>query len=232
MSNQKAIERIKKLMRLASKSTSKGEAANALSQAQKLMAKHGLQSDSPELSGVNEVKAASKVQSVSVPTHINALIRLICCAFGCHAIRTLNDERNKLCINFIGHAERPAIAQYAYEVLERQLLKARKEFIGTLNKRIKQGTKVARADVFCVAWVMAVDEKVRAMTMNDDEWNEIKAYREAQYPEVVTTKERRVSLKNTRGGDTAAIMAGHAAGKDAQLNHGVDGRESEKLTVK
>lgn len=232
MSNQKAIERIKKLMRLASKSTSKGEAANALSQAQKLMAKHGLQTDSPELAGVNEVKASSKTQSQSIPTHISALIRLICSAFGCHAIRTLNDERTKLCITFVGHAERPTIAQYAYEVLERQLLKARKEYLGTLNKRIKQSTKVARADVFCVAWVMAVDEKVQKMAMSDDEIYQITTYRDNRWNDTSAPKTRQVSLKNTRGGDTAAMMAGHAAGSEAQLNHGVDGRESEKLTVK
>ena len=230
MTNQKAIERIKKLLRLASKTTSQGEAANALSQAQKLMAKHGINTGSPELSDVSRAFAKSQQQPVKLPAYIGKLTNIICSAFGCRAIRS-NSETEKICTVFIGHDERPVIAQYAYEVLERQLLKARKEYLGTLNKRLKKSTKVARADLFCAAWVMAVHEKVKAFALTDEEKAQIEQYMQLKHPNLTTSKVRNIDTGKARGGDTAAILAGHAAGKSIELNHGVNGSESPKLTV-
>ncbi|MGY3571938.1 DUF2786 domain-containing protein [Vibrio paucivorans] len=229
MSNQKIIERIKKLLRLAARSTSEGEAANALSQAQKLMAQHGLKDSAPELSDVSEAFVKSKSQAVTLPVYLHRLIGMISSAFGCKPVRT-QDAQYQLGLTFIGHDERPDIAKYAYEVLERQLAKARKEYLKTQSKRLKKSTKVARADLFCGAWVMAVHEKIQALALTDEESTQITEYMHSMHPDLQTTKARDVSLAKARGGDMAAINAGYKAGQDVNLNHGVNGRETEKLT--
>lgn len=229
MSNQKAIERIKKLLRLASRSTSEGEAANALSQAQKLMQKHGIESSAPELSDVSEAFIKTRHQAETLPVYLGKLINMIARAFGCSPIRS-QDNDYRLGVVFIGHNERPEIATYALEVLERQLSKARKEYLKTQSKRLKRSTKVARADLFCGAWVMAVDEKVQQLALSSEEGTQIEQYRNAKHQNLTESKVRHVSASQARGGDMAAITAGYEAGKQVNLNHGVNGRESEKLT--
>lgn len=230
MTNQKIIERIKKLLRLAQRSTHEGEAANALSQAQKLMAQHGLKEGAPELSDVTKEFAASKHQAVKVPAYVCALINLVSEAFGCKSVRT-RDSEYKLGVAFIGHNERPEIATYACTVLERQLTKARKKYLATQSKRLKKSTKIARADLFCAAWVMAVHEKIEALAVSDEESTQIAEYTDSAFPNVVKTGVRKVSTSKARGGDNAAINAGYHAGKQVELNHGVQGRETQKLTT-
>ncbi|MGN0925824.1 DUF7168 domain-containing protein [Ectopseudomonas mendocina] len=56
---------------------------------------------------------------------------------------------------------RSRLSGYAYQVLERQLQKARREFLAwPKNKRCKRSTKVARGDHFANGWIDAVYHKV------------------------------------------------------------------------
>ncbi len=231
MSNQKIIERIKKLLRLAARSTHEGEAANALSQAQKLMEKHGLDTNAPELSDVCEMDIASKIKSKRPPAYFGGLVWLVAKSFGCdvHRVTDWFDGCHK--VVFTGHNERPEVATYVYEVFERQLLKARKEYIASLNKRIKRTTKVARADLFCEGWVVAVKSKVNEFALTETESTQIKEYRENEHPNLKQMKGREASEEKARGGADNAYSAGYGAGKQVELNHGVNGRETEKLTV-
>ncbi|EHK0753644.1 DUF2786 domain-containing protein [Vibrio parahaemolyticus] len=231
MSNQKIIERIKKLLRLAARSTNEGEAANALSQAQKLMAKHGLDSHAPELSDVCQADVLSKLKANKPAAYFSRLVWLVAESFGCHVHRA-DSWDGKHRVVFTGHNERPEVATYVYEVLERQLLKSRKEFLATLNKRLKRTTKTARADMFCEGWVTAVRSKVNALALSDAESTQIKEFQSKKHGELKTLNVRSASEKKARGGADNAFSSGYESGKQAELNHGVNGRESQKLTMK
>ncbi|HHC7395436.1 TPA: DUF2786 domain-containing protein [Vibrio parahaemolyticus] len=231
MSNQKIIERIKKLLRLAARSTNEGEAANALSQAQKLMAKHGLDSHAPELSDVCQADVLSKLKANKPAAYFSRLVWLVAESFGCHVHRA-DSWDGKHRVVFTGHNERPEVATYVYEVLERQLLKSRKEFLATLNKRLKRTTKTARADMFCEGWVTAVRSKVNALALSDAEPTQIKEFQSKKHGELKTLNVRSASEKKARGGADNAFSSGYESGKQAELNHGVNGRESQKLTMK
>ncbi|EOW2077615.1 DUF2786 domain-containing protein [Vibrio mimicus] len=231
MSNQKIIERIKKLLRLAARSTNEGEAANALSQAQKLMVKHGLDAHAPELSDVCQADVLSKLKANKPAAYFSGLVWLVAESFGCHVHRA-DSWDGKHRVVFTGHNERPEVATYVYEVLERQLLKARKEFLATLNKRLKRTTKTARADIFCEGWVTAVRSKVNALVLSDAESTQIKEFQSKKHGELKTLNVRSASEKKARGGADNAFSSGYESGKQAELNHGVNGRESQKLAMK
>uniref|UniRef100_UPI001F4B364B DUF7168 domain-containing protein n=1 Tax=Escherichia coli TaxID=562 RepID=UPI001F4B364B len=59
-------------------------------------------------------------------------------------------------VGFYGNRERAALAAYTWEVLARQLKKARQQYISAQNKRIKTATRTSRGDQFAEGWVLAV----------------------------------------------------------------------------
>lgn len=229
--SQKAIEKIKKLLRLA-QSANEHEAAAALSRAQALMKQHGISGDSPDLSDIDCVSIKSKFKARKPANYFANLTAIIARAFGCKPHLAWDWMTEAYYVNFTGHNERPEIAQYAYQVLERQLIRARKEFIASQNKRIKRSTKTARADIFCEAWVTGVYDKVVAFALSDEETQQLTEYMEAQHPNLKTAKVRDASEKRARGGAGNAYFAGYESGKQAQLNRGMHGTEQGKLEAK
>ncbi len=226
----RAIDKIKKLLRLA-KSANEHEAAAAMSRAQTLMQQHGLSQESPELSVVCSGHVESKFRARKPTTYFATLGAMVAEAFGCRVHFTWNWIKGGYIVTFTGHSERPDVATYAYEVLERQLIKARTEFMGTLNKRIKRTTKTSRADLFCEGWVSSVKMKVKAFALSDEESQQLATYMRATHPDLKQSDTRQASTKNARGGADDALWAGYNAGKDAKLNHGVDGQEQGKLSA-
>lgn len=225
--NNKQIEKIKKLLKL-SKSANEHEAALALSRAQTLMKELGLHADSPQFSDVHEQSVTSSSRSYKLPSYRNHLIAMVGKAFGCDC--HIDAWPGELVdVYFTGHNERPDIAAYTYKVLERQLTSARKNYIASLNKRIKKSTKTARADVFCQAWVNAVQQKVKDFALTPEENQQIAEYVKALHPTLVSSKTRTPSQKHLRGGKDHALTAGYMAGKQASLHHGVNGQEQTKL---
>ncbi|APF79515.1 DUF2786 domain-containing protein [Vibrio cholerae] len=230
MANSKHISKIKKLLRLA-KSTNEHEAAAAMSRAQALMQQHGLSDESPELSDVCTGEIQSKFKAKKPTNYFACLSTMVAEAFGCRVYFNWNCFKGGYVVTFTGHNERPDVAAYAYEVLERQLIKARKEFISTLNKRIKASTKTSRADLFCEGWVGSVRTKVKEFSLSDEESQQLATYMKQAHPDLKTGNTRKASTKNARGGADDALWAGHVAGKAAELNHGVNGQEQGKLSV-
>lgn len=230
MANSKHIDKIKKLLRLA-KSANEHEAAAAMSRAQALMQQHGLSSESPELSDVCTGEIHSKFKAKKPTNYFACLSTMVAEAFGCRVHFNWNCFKGGYVVTFTGHNERPDVASYAYEVLERQLIKARKAFISTLNKRIKASTKTSRADLFCEGWVGSVRTKVKAFALSDSESQQIDTYMKQAHPDLKTGDTRKASTKNARGGADDALWAGHLAGKAAELNHGVNGQEQGKLSA-
>lgn len=230
MANSKQIEKIKKLLRLA-KSANEHEAAAAMSRAQALMLQYGLSNESPELSDVCTGEIQSKFKAKKPTNYFAWLSTMVAEAFGCRVHFNWNGFKGGYVVTFTGHNERPDVASYAYEVLERQLIKARKAFISTLNKRIKTSTKTSRADLFCEGWVGSVRTKVKAFALSDEESQQLATYMKQAHPELKTGDTRKASTKNARGGVDDALWAGHLAGKSAELNHGVSGKEQGKLSA-
>ncbi|MCZ6372600.1 DUF2786 domain-containing protein, partial [Vibrio parahaemolyticus] len=89
-----------------------------------------------------------------------------------------------------------------------------------------------RADMFCEGWVTAVRSKVNALALSDAESTQIKEFQSKKHGELKTLNVRSASEKKARGGADNAFSSGYESGKQAELNHGVNGRESQKLTMK
>ncbi|MGJ5789144.1 DUF7168 domain-containing protein, partial [Pseudomonas aeruginosa] len=116
---------------------------------------------------------------------------------------------------FVGCAAAPELTGYAYQVLERQLQKARKDFLST-QKRCKRSTKVARGDAFAHGWIEAVYAKVDQFAGVDDNIADaIQAYMAKHHADVGKFEMKRRKLKAR---DEVASEAGYAAGKRARLH--------------
>ncbi|EJI1278773.1 DUF2786 domain-containing protein [Vibrio vulnificus] len=221
----KILDKIKKLLRLAA-SSNPNEAALALSRAQKLMKEHGIDSDSPELKGVNDfvVDAMSKAKT---PTkYFGILASSIAKAFGCEYY--LQPTFANMEVVFIGHDERPEVAGYVFTVLERQMNKARKEFISSLNVRMKKQNKTKRADQFCEGWCIGVYRKISEFCLSEDEKRDLIEFKN-NVDGLSKCESRDAKGFGRRASD--AKHKGFMAAKDVVLNQAVNGREADKIGV-
>ncbi|WP_417880344.1 DUF2786 domain-containing protein [Vibrio sp.] len=221
--DNKILEKIKKLLRL-SQSSNPNEAALALSRAQKLMKEHGIESNAPELAGVNDftINAKSKAQKPS--KYFGVLAHSIAKAFGCEFY--FQPTFTNMQIVFIGHEERPEIASYVFTVLERQLNKARMEFLKTLSSRMKKINKTNRADQFCEGWCMGVYQKIEAFALSEKESEEIANFKNKTLD--LSSCQPREAKGNGMSANKSR-MQGYLAAKDVTLNQGVAGTESLKI---
>lgn len=120
---EKVLRRLKKILALTN-SSSAGEAAAAMHQAQKLMAAHGLTQSDVEQSQVEE--AGVDLTAVEAPLWESALISVVTRALGVQCLvqrelPTPGFRRAKARVVFVGIAGRAEIASYAFESLRRQL---------------------------------------------------------------------------------------------------------------
>lgn len=224
MSNQRILDKIKKLMALAN-SGNPHEAANAMRKAQLLMTEYQLSQSDVELSSIAEhgVKAANK--SIKQPWWSGMLTTLICRAFGVDSYKRY-DIFGDVHQIFIGLNTNVEIAAYCYTVLARQLLKARREYAASLNKRLKASTKTARSDLFCEGWVHGVYQQVTDLSPNEKERELIRLFKEQKIPNLETGKVREA---NGTSRDNGAIAEGYKAGRQVRLNAGVSGSEQMKI---
>lgn len=221
MDKQTAIEKIKKCLAL-SKSANEHEAAAALRQAQALMRKYGVEDGDILMAEVGEakVKAGAKTKPVKWESQLSSAVAA---AFGCRKIFV--QEWKAGYWTFIGCGPAAEIATYAYTVLMRQLRKARSEYQQTHCKRLVPASKTRRADLFCEAWVAAVRRQIEAFAGSQANAKALEVYMAATYPDLGTLVPRdRQEGKNLRDGDVNARAAGWHAGRQAQLNHGVNNK--------
>lgn len=135
--NEKLLEKLKKLLALA-KSDNPHEAALALQRAQKLMQAYNIynitQADLA-LSDIDEsVSNYWAAGSVNPPRYMLGLLDIIQVAFG---VKSIIHSGFKPSVGFYGNKDRVELASYTWEVLARQLIVARKNYIRQQNKRIK-----------------------------------------------------------------------------------------------
>jgi hypothetical protein len=162
--NEKIINKIKKCLAL-SRSANEHEAEAALRQARKLMDAYGVTDLDIEAAEAQEQR--SRAGAKKKPANWEAaLANRIAAAFGCRLIFSGGWARPGEWV-FVGCGSAPEIAQYAFDVLLRQVKRAREEHIKTKLKRCKAATKTRRADLFCEGWVLSVAGHISAFAGND-----------------------------------------------------------------
>ncbi|CNK23122.1 Protein of uncharacterised function (DUF2786) [Yersinia frederiksenii] len=234
MNKEKYLAKIKKLLNLSKHSTNSNEAANAMSQAQNLMREHGLTSVDIDLMEINEAGSkGAPSHAQAVPKYMGLLADIICRAFGVKCYMTF--KRNYYTtaqrqVIFYGPNERPQIAAYAFDVLSRQMMKARREYTASMRKSIKVSTKIARGDTFCEGWVIGAYQVIKDFTVTDTEATLITAYHRKLQKDIGLQSGDMREAKKCRGADDAA-ETGYRAGKDASLHHAVNGTDSQHALI-
>jgi len=239
MNKKTVIEKIKKCLAL-SKSANQHEAAAALRQAMAFMEKYKIDADDPELLGI--VEASILGSGSQKPTVFEAVLaNSIAKMMGCKAILSGDIKITKdlsfkkvAAWKFIGIDPAPEIASYAFDVLYRQLKKARSVFISENLKRVQiKANKVKRADLFCEGWVLEATKLVSDLNPDKEKMEQIQAF--VQQKHKVRNSEPTDRNKKTNTNTDRAqndLHAGRQAGKSAKLNNAMNGgAPMEKLGV-
>ncbi|WP_181297002.1 DUF2786 domain-containing protein [Pseudomonas sp. Q2-TVG4-2] len=218
MDHKKALEKIKKCLRLAA-SSNPHESAAAMRQARALMEKYQVGEADVLIADVLEVGARSG-SKVNPPQWEANLAGTVARAYSCRVIFIAGPGD----WSFIG--EMAEIAGYAMTVLLRQVRQARRDYIADTLKRCKTATKTRRADVFCDAWVWSVRTKVQEFAGSQAPSAAVEAYIRKHHPELESGKANdrnatKGKLSNRAINDAAN---GIRAATGVQLNHGVDGQ--------
>lgn len=221
--NEKVLEKLKKLLALA-KSDNPHEAALALQRAQKLMQAYNITQNDLALSDIDEsISRYWAAGSVNPPRYMLGLLDLIQTAFGVKSI--IHSGFNPR-VGFYGNKGRVELASYTWEVLARQLIAARKSYIGQQNKRIKNKTKTSRGDKFAEGWVLAVRSEVHLFAMSREERELAKLWLEQKYPDSGTTTGREAG--KSRDADMSRHL-GYREGENIRLHQPINGQEQRKL---
>lgn len=226
MDQDRILEKIKKCLEMAKgKASNPNEAEIALRQAHKLMQVYNLEMGDVLASMACEAKVPAGCEG-KPPAWRVRLARVCAHAFGTHLIIVLSWQEGAGFL-FVGCAAAPELSGYAYQVLERQLQKARRDYLAT-QKRCKRSTKVARGDAFAHGWIEAVYEKVDQFAGVDENIAEaIQAYMAKHHPDLDDFEMKRRKVKAR---DESASDAGYAAGERAQLHGGIGHRPVARLT--
>ena len=230
MDKKTALAKIKKCLALA-KSANEHEAAQALKQAQALMREFEVTEQDVEWSQVSE---SSKPYTSRSTVWQVGLVNMCAKAFGCHhfSSQKWNNGQYKTNITFVGTGARSELAAYAYEVLLRQVRKARAEYRKTALNRLRNTKSINyRLDAFSVGWVRSVHDLVTTFASSPIEQAILNGYMKKNYPDLI---EQEVKPKSaTSALKTAANMDylhGQKAGESAQLNHAM-GHSPKQLGV-
>jgi hypothetical protein len=138
------------------------------------MRKHKLSQNDVDLMDItSKASKGAPSHAQSIPRYMTFLGQLICRAMGVNCYYSfrrnyMNGQKQNTVI-FYGPDERPEIAAYAFDVLSRQMVKARRTFIGSLRKNIKPATKTARADQFCEGWAEGAYQAIEPFIVTETE---------------------------------------------------------------
>jgi hypothetical protein len=221
------FDKIKKCLRLAS-SNNEHEAAAALRQAHKLMELHGITESDVEASMASEQTSTAGVKATPSLWE-STLATCIGNAFGCRTMFTqlLHSSQNGKW-SFIGCGSAPEVAKYAFDVLSRQLRRGRAEYIKTNLRRCKKTSKTRRADLYCAGWAMAVQSKVDKFANTETQDRAIQSYMNKTHGELSVLEPRDRNEGRTLSlYEHSNYVDGSKAGKDAYINHGVNGAQQQ-----
>jgi len=214
----KIIEKVKKCLALA-KSSNEHEAAAALRQAQKLMQAHGIDDLDIEHADIQEER--TRAGAIKTPAIWEcALAECVARAFDC--VVYLHRVGSVAHWVFVGATPSGEIARYAFEVLFRQIKQARADYLKTALKRCTK-TRTRRADLFCEGWVVAATALVRGLAGNKAARERAMAYLNHKHAMHTGLGRDRNEGRQLSGREYGDMDAGHRAGRDAQLNRGLNG---------
>lgn len=221
MDHKKALDKIKKCLRMAA-SSNPHEAAAAMRQARALMEKHRLDGDDVLASDVLECAARSGAKNRPVAWETK-LAGIVSRAYSCSYLFMggIGEYR------FVG--EMAEVASYTMTLLLRQVRQARRDYVAAHLTRCKAATKTKRADVFCDAWAYTVNSKVLEFAGGEPS-AAVAAYMAKNYPALSEGKPiERNSSKGLTQRNIKDAMHGIVAASDVRLNHGVKGEETLAL---
>lgn len=222
MEHERILDKIKKCLAL-SKSCNEHEAAIALRQARSLMEKHGYSDQ--DILAMDAAEACAKAGAGAKPARWEScLASLVARAFGCRLIFVARRYATGDW-QFIGCGEAAEIASYAFSVLLRQAKGCRAGYLKDSLYRCKGATKTRRADLFCEAWVQSVSSKVQTFANNAMQQAAIDAYIAKRHDSLgsLVPIDRNVGRK-LGDRDLRDAWAGHRAGNETYLHHGVSGQ--------
>lgn len=195
-------------------------------QAQNLMHEYNLSEQDAEFTNITEATTRGAPNHAQTPPrYLVFLVEVIKRAFGVEAMFTWRYGKYgtpRRTITFYGPDNRPQIAAYAFDVLARQMTAARQEFISGLHRNTKPANRTARADQFCEGWASGVYHIVAELVPTDAEATLMAAYRQRQIDNGMQTGGAIRQAKKCAGSESAAAL-GYSAGRQARLNHGVNG---------
>lgn len=227
MDKEKALDKIKKCLSL-SKSSNEHEAAKALKQAQALMKQYGINDQDIELSAIQETEGLACAQTL--PQWQGYLAGVVAGSFGVRSYvdYAFNPKKMKVegRLKFYGMNLRNELAEYAYQVLLRQLKAARSDYIKTQLARVRLAkNKTMRADEFCLGWIAVVSKKVDVFANGEREMELLEHWKENKG---LTTRK----LKLSKGKSLRDRVNGWEKGQEAALNHAMNSKENQKLEDK
>jgi hypothetical protein len=227
MDDNRILDKIKKCLEMAkSKTSNPNEAEIALRQARKLMDMYSLEMGDVLASMAGEISILAGSEGPPPAWRVR-LAQVCCLAFGTRLIISTSSFKAARFV-IVGCAAAPELTGYAYQVLARQLQKARREYLDT-QKRCKRSTKVARGDAFANAWIDAVHGKIDAFSgVEDSIADAVEAFMKKNHPELESFDLKRRKLKSR---DESAADAGFAAGTSARLHQAVDHQPRARLTA-
>lgn len=212
-----------------SKSSNEHEAATALRQAHALMEKHGISQDDIKLADI-KFKASSTRTARRPPVYLCGLSDMIGGLFGCKVY--LGNGEGELSsaavFCFVGLEMHSTIASYAYDALCRQLKQARLDYMRTELKRVRLAkNKAARADAFCIGWVVTVKRLVSKLVPLKTDMALIEHAMSRDLSLRTTNAVDRVSKNKAVSGND--YHNGIVAGKNAKLHHAMNGQAEQLL---
>jgi Protein of unknown function (DUF2786) len=225
------FRRLKKIMAL-SESSEPGEAAAALHQAERLMAKYQLTMQDVAMSSVGEL--AMEVKTAEVSRMDRALAEVIKVGLAVEVMiagykKMRGVKRLNAHIVFVGEACRTEIAKYVFLTLRRQLLVSMKlsfesVLVGAGVPKNALRVDAKRRDAYAVGWCAAVIAKVKALAPIPDPI--LGAYVERAGAKV--SDKQKPLLKEGKADALTTVMMrkGYADGGAVSLHHGVDKSES------
>ncbi len=231
-SREKAIERIKKMLRL-SKSANPNEAAVALNMAVKKMKELGLSFSDIGVSSIKSIYVRTPISSGidRIPLYENIFLNLIVKAFGVKML--LRIDEGKKYYHIYGPTDRVEVAAYSCEVLARQLKSARKKYMADYKVRhfwlwpsLPKSWKTAMGDSYAEGWVAGMKNHI-------DVFYEVTP-EEQKCMDDFLKKEGKVKPAGYHSCNyrDEGYDLGYAHGSDAYLNTGVNHsfEESRQLT--
>ncbi len=223
MNRESALRKVLACLRLA-KSSNPNEAASALRQARALMEKYGLTEDDALASEISDCEASTGFRGGLIPQSLVALSVIVADCYRCESVITTSRWQGKTTVQFFGGGADAEIAAYAYTVLQRQLRSAKAKHTARIRKR---ANKERRGEEFAAGWVYAI----RNLLPNARPTGELKQVIDraiaSRFGELKETKGK--ELGKTGRANENDFHRGHAAGKNAQLHHGVTGGEQCRL---